>query len=117
MVALDAQARVVTLEDNTSLPYEALVLCTGLQDQTRARLGIAPHDQVGERVRNALDDDPGLGLRLGLPSFVSLPEPTETNELCWYGVGLGLGLGLRNYVSSQASYVEPARHVHSQLLT
>lgn len=46
MVALDSEARIVTLEDGASLPYEALVLCPGLQDQTRARLGIAPHDQV-----------------------------------------------------------------------
>jgi 2-polyprenyl-6-methoxyphenol hydroxylase-like FAD-dependent oxidoreductase len=46
MVALDSEARIVTLEDGSTLPYEALVLCPGLQDQTRARLGIAPHDQV-----------------------------------------------------------------------
>ena len=50
MVALDAAQRTVSLEDGSSLPYEVLVLCPGLQDQTRARLGIAPHDQVSARL-------------------------------------------------------------------
>lgn len=49
MVGLDCDQRHITLQDGSTIKYEVCILATGLQDQTRARLGIAPQDQVCRR--------------------------------------------------------------------
>eukprot|EP00959_Pyramimonas_sp_CCMP1952_P261797 5474433-Pyramimonas_sp.AAC.1 len=46
LVGVDRDAHEARLADGSTLKYECLLLCTGLQDQTRARLGIHPQDQV-----------------------------------------------------------------------
>lgn len=51
MVGLDREARCVYLDDDTVLQYEMLVLASGLQDQTRFRLG-ASEDLPVERLND-----------------------------------------------------------------
>jgi hypothetical protein len=51
--ALDRDARVVVLDDDTELPYEMLVLCPTHEDQTRRAMDAASHLPV-ERLRDVL---------------------------------------------------------------
>ena len=51
--ALDRDARVVVLDDDTELPYEMLVLCPAHEDQTRRAMDAASHLPV-ERLRDVL---------------------------------------------------------------
>jgi hypothetical protein len=60
MVGLDREARLVHLNDDTTLSYEMLVLASGHQDQTRHRLGASealPVERLNDLVSNLSPED------------------------------------------------------------
>ncbi|CAM9541824.1 unnamed protein product, partial [Ectocarpus sp. 12 AP-2014] len=61
MVHLDRENGAILLPDGSVVPYDVLVLCTGLQDDTSRRIGLWA---------------PGLNpYRPGVPGFISLDSP------------------------------------------
>ena len=85
VVGLDRAACQVFLDDDTVLPYEVLVLASGMQDQTRWRLGAAP-DLPVERLSD-------------LAANLTLQEAGELQSVIVYGGTLEALGGVRTLLN------------------
>ncbi|CAM9574282.1 unnamed protein product [Scytosiphon promiscuus] len=86
MVHLDRENGAILLPDGSVVPYDILVLCTGLQDDTSRRLGLWA---------------PGLNpADPGVPGFVSLDSPFLPSDVEKALAGAPLDAGVVVYASA-----------------
>ncbi|KAK3268481.1 hypothetical protein CYMTET_23019 [Cymbomonas tetramitiformis] len=100
MVELDREAHEIVLESGRRLPYEVLLLTTGLQDQTRYRLGIEVNDPVPVynllEILNSLTEEEASGLE-GIIVYGSSFEAMQCLQT----------LGQRGVPSEAVSHIMP----------